>query len=204
MSAPFSPDARLAVPKQLRLRAEQLLKGNSIQSSMSSPLSPDVLAFLYQIASSPEGSSDALKLLHEFQVHQVELDLQFKQLETNEQELNKIVTYYRSLFALAPAAYLVTSLSGQIIEGNKAAADLLGIDQLALDDFSIVNLVDIQAKPQLQQQLQTLLEGAVRVQCELIVNCQQRGMQPMLMVANLGLDGASVQMVLFEGVSAIA
>lgn len=200
MSATFSHDARIGVPQQLRLRAEQLLKENAIESSINSPLSHDILAFLYQIASSPEGSSDALKLLHEFQVHQVELDLQFKQLQENEQESSRIVTYYRSLFDYAPVAFLVTSLSGQIIEGNKAAAALLGIEQPALDDFSMINLIDVQTRSQLQQQLQTLLEGATRVQCQPMINCQEQGMQSVLMVANLAPDGASVQMQLFTRV----
>ena len=198
MSTTFSSDTQLTIPEQLRLTAEQLIKDNSTQASLRSPLSPDVLAFLYQVASSPKGSSDALKLLHEFQVHQVELDLQFNQFESNELALTKTLNYYQALFNSAPLAYLLTSIDGQILDGNKGAANLLGIEQSELSHYSINNLLKSEDKSRLTLQLNALKPGATSVHFELAIDCQQRGICRLLITANLGVDGESVQMILFK------
>ncbi|MDO9518739.1 MAG: PAS domain-containing protein [Pseudohongiella sp.] len=115
----------------LRQEAETRLREGTAPAANNSQVSVDALRLLHKLASSPATASDALKLLYELQVHQVELDLQLERQKFNELELTQDVTYYRNLFELAPIGYLVLTLDGHITEANMAA---LGFLETEADD----------------------------------------------------------------------
>lgn len=81
------------------------------------------------------------RLVHELQVHQVELETQNDHLRVLQQELEASHRRYQDLFDHAPVAYLCLSLTGQITEANLAAASIFGIARQHLlrqrfaDDF---------------------------------------------------------------------
>lgn len=118
------PNAELR--DRLRRSATDLIDHDVPPPNHSGALSVDALQVLYQRASKPESAADALKLLHELQTYQVELDLLYEQLQANEQEITEELAHYRSLYAQAPAAYLIVANDGEIIEGNQAADVLFG------------------------------------------------------------------------------
>ncbi|HEY5718545.1 MAG TPA: PAS domain-containing protein [Motiliproteus sp.] len=74
-----------------------------------------------------------LELLHELQVHQIELELQNHALHETCEELKRLQTHYRCLFYGAPVAYLHCDPAGQIVDCNDRAESLLGktLEQLA-------------------------------------------------------------------------
>lgn len=112
--------------ERLRRIARDLIDHGVPPRNHGGNLSVDALQLLYERASNPESAADALKLLHELQTYQVELDLLYEQLQANELEINEELTHYKSLYEQAPAAYLVLANDGEIIEGNLAAGLLLG------------------------------------------------------------------------------
>ncbi|MFU8844416.1 MAG: hypothetical protein ACNA7V_11480 [Bacteroidales bacterium] len=95
-------------PRTLRKKAEELLKKKQKEDDK-----------LVQ-------ESDVKKLLHELQVHQIELEMQNEELrqayETEETALKK----YTMLYDLAPMGYLTLERDGTICELNFTAADMLG------------------------------------------------------------------------------
>ncbi|GGY74701.1 PAS domain-containing protein [Marinobacter zhanjiangensis] len=109
---------------RLRRSARDMLDRGASPRNSGATLSVDALQLLYQRASTPESAADALRLLHELQTYQVELDLLYEQLQDNEQEITEGLAHYKSLFDLAPAAYLVVTNDGEIIEGNQSAGVL--------------------------------------------------------------------------------
>jgi PAS domain-containing protein len=109
----------------LRQDALQRLSTGRAPPTRSWGVSVEALTLLHRLASSPGSAADALKLLHELQVHQVELDLQQAQFEANENELNEGLAHYRMLYEQAPNAYFVLNPSGEIEECNRAGAALL-------------------------------------------------------------------------------
>ncbi len=106
---------------RLRRSARDLLDHGVPPPHRGGTLSVDALNLLYERASNPEAAADAVKLLHELQTYQVELDLLYEQLQANEHELSEELAHYRSLYKQAPAAYLIVANDGEIIEGNEAA-----------------------------------------------------------------------------------
>lgn len=111
-------------PTRLRDVAESLLAGGQAPPTRGWELGHDALAMLYRMASDQKSSDDALAVLHELQVHQVELDLQLQQLEANEDELARELERYRNLYDQAPVGYLLLRNDGRVIEANQAAMRL--------------------------------------------------------------------------------
>ncbi|MGY6216623.1 PAS domain-containing hybrid sensor histidine kinase/response regulator [Methylolobus aquaticus] len=74
------------------------------------------------------GSSDAdiRKLLHDLQVHQIELEMQNAALQETGVRIEADREHYTDLYELAPAGYLTLDCSGAIRQCNLAASRLLG------------------------------------------------------------------------------
>ena len=72
---------------------------------------------------------DILKLIHELQVYQIELELQNDELTLAKQEEEIAKEKYTSLFDFAPSAYFTLTASGNIAETNMLGAKMLGKDR---------------------------------------------------------------------------
>jgi PAS domain-containing protein len=66
------------------------------------------------------------RLLHELQVHQVELEMQHEQLTAARAEVAAGRARYADLYDFAPTAYLTLDREGAIRQTNLAGARLLG------------------------------------------------------------------------------
>lgn len=83
-------------------------------------------------------SMTAEKMLHELQVHQIELEMQNEELRRAYIALEESRDRYLDLFEFAPVGYLTLNTSGLIEEINLSGAALLGIERkkLLLQPFS--------------------------------------------------------------------
>ena len=107
----YQSDAEL-----LRIKAEEKLKLNQQKSGII------------------ENESDVKKLLHELQVHQIELEMQNEELRQSYEETELALKKYTMLYDLAPMGYYTVDKSGTILELNFKGAQILGDRR-----FSLVN-----------------------------------------------------------------
>ncbi len=71
-------------------------------------------------------ASDSARLLHELQVHQIELDLQNDELKLARDAAEEAAARYTDLYDFAPVGYVTLNRMGVITQANLAAAQLLG------------------------------------------------------------------------------
>jgi PAS domain S-box-containing protein len=75
---------------------------------------------------------DARALVHELQVHQIELEMQNEELLRAQAAAEEASARYCDLFDFAPIAYFVWDHQGRILEVNLAGVVLLGLDREAV------------------------------------------------------------------------
>lgn len=155
-------------PEQLRADAEGRLRSGTAPVTAGWAVEAEALSLLYRLASNPESSADALKLLHELQTHQVELDLQHTQLVENEDELVLRLAHFQALYDYAPAGYLVLALDGRIMQSNRKASEWLGLGADQLKDHMMTSLLSQESRPDFVAALKKAetgdTTGTVRVQ----------------------------------------
>jgi PAS domain S-box-containing protein len=74
-------------------------------------------------------AGDVQELIHELQVHQIELEMQNDELRRAQLELEDSRNKYYELYDFAPIGYLTLDQNGLILEANLAGADMLGIER---------------------------------------------------------------------------
>ena len=87
-----------------------------------------------------DGPADAKRLLHELQVHQVELEMQNTELRKTRDELEVALENYTEIYDFAPAGYFTLTENGTIQLLNLTGASLIGTERSRLlgKDFSRV------------------------------------------------------------------
>jgi PAS domain S-box-containing protein len=123
----------LEVERQLNLRLKAIsqLAGHQAPTP-TGPTVPAALGVLYKLASSPETAPEALAVLHELQVHQVELEIQGEELSRSVAECEAALLRQTQLYDFAPAGIFTVDDSTTVYEMNLRGAQLLGCERDAL------------------------------------------------------------------------
>ena len=153
-------------PADLRSRAASRLSGEAARIGSPAGIT-DALSALYTLASSPQTASDALALLHELQVHQVELDLQAQELIDSRAELESELRWQVELYDFQPVGCFTIDARLVVRELNATGAAMLGI---AREDGPGVHLGDFlsaASRRSLEEQAQRAVGGKDRLSCTL-------------------------------------
>jgi PAS domain-containing protein len=150
----------------LRERATTQLK-DGIRSDLSRTSTSEAMGVLFKLASSPSTAGDALALLHELQVHQVELELQHEELRRSRVELENDLVRQTTRIERAPAAFLVIDEATVLYDINLAGVRLLGAAPGDLLGRPLSRDLSASSGMQLLKMLLQARNGAVPETCEL-------------------------------------
>ena len=117
----------------------------------------------------PSGLEEALRLQHELQVHQVELEVQNEELREAQTRLNTLLEEYSILYELAPVGYLQLDANGIIRRANARAVALLGREVSALVGLAFGRLLMPASQPLFQNYFKGLQANGQPEPCEVEV-----------------------------------
>ncbi|HSG93085.1 MAG TPA: PAS domain-containing protein [Methylotenera sp.] len=138
----------------LRESADAELNDGNLDINSGWLLPLETLSLLYKMASEPDSAADALKLLHEIQTHQVELELQYRQLEANEQFITEQLSNFKAVLDISLVGFIMADADGLITVINGAANRLLAIGDEEVVGTSVHKLF----QPLAQIRLRNLFE----------------------------------------------
>jgi PAS domain S-box-containing protein len=81
---------------------------------------------------SKEPAGDIRKLVHELEVHQIELEMQNDELRNKQIEITEARDRYLDLYDFAPIGYFTFDKTGTIVEVNLTGANLIGLPRARL------------------------------------------------------------------------
>ncbi len=110
---------------------------------------------------------DPLKLIHELQTFQMELELQNEELHRSQQELMQSQTDYTELYDFAPAGYITTNFKGLILRTNLTLADMLSTERANLINQPMSAFIHIEDQDIYYKHLKNLSESKTRQISEL-------------------------------------
>jgi PAS domain S-box-containing protein len=143
-------DNKAEIESVLRQKAEALLEKKSLKSG------------------SKHSEIDALKLVHELEVYQIELELQNEELFLSKEKAAELATEkYAELYDFAPSGYFTLSNEGRILDINLCGSQMLGKERLRLKN----NLFDIfvanDSKPVFHLFVAKVFDSKAKQTCEL-------------------------------------
>lgn len=133
---------------ELRRRAEEQLKGETAETGF------------------PRTDDETRRLLHELQVHQIELEMQNAELCQARDELETALEKYTDLYDFAPVGYLTLDRDGAIRAVNLTVAGLLRIERSRLLGRRLEQLVAEADRPVFIEFLRRLAGSRFKESCE--------------------------------------
>ncbi|MGZ9271828.1 MAG: PAS domain S-box protein, partial [Candidatus Binatia bacterium] len=102
------------------------------------------------------------ELVHELQVHQIELEMQNEELQRSQSELAAAKNKYFDLYELAPVGYATLDRLGTLQEINLAGAELLGTERRYLKGRRFASSVTGADRDEFQSFFRRLFENSGR------------------------------------------
>jgi PAS domain-containing protein len=131
-----------------------------------------------------EAEQDVKKLLHELQVHQIELEMQNEELREANEIAESALKKYTMLYDLAPMGYFTLAADGTILELNFTGAEMLGDRRFSLINSNFKLFVSDQSRGEFNEFLKHIYIDKNKISCTI----------------TLGYDNKNLSRVHMEGV----
>lgn len=133
----------------------------------------------------------AIKLLHELQVHQIELEMQNEALRESREEIEKQASRISKFYDFAPVGYFTVTREGVIVETNFAGAALAGVGKSKLAGKNIFSLVSAGKRPAFVSFVSRVFESNSKQVCDTAL--QKNPITPAVPVHVIAITGVSGQ-----------
>lgn len=118
----------------------------------------------------PPSEELMLKLIHELEVHQIELELQNTELEMAKSAAQKAVEKYTELYDFAPSGYFTLSDRGKIVNLNLCGAQMLGKVRSKLINSNLGFFVSDDTRALFNNFLNAVFTNKVKETCEITLS----------------------------------
>ncbi len=118
----------------------------------------------------PVTETDLKKLLHELQVHQIELEMQNEELRQANETAEAALKKYTLLYDLAPMGIFTLDSEGQICDLNFTGADMLGERRFSLVNSNFKLFVADDSKPVFNNFLSNIYTVTAKHSCQVMLH----------------------------------
>ena len=116
---------------------------------------------------SAQSEADLLRLVHELEVHQIELEMQNDELLHAKEQAELATAKYEELYEFAPSGYFILSREGKIIQLNIAGSQIFGKDRSQLIKSRFRFLISDDTRPIFDQFLNEVFSSNLKETCDL-------------------------------------
>jgi PAS domain S-box-containing protein len=170
-----------AKPAQLRSRAEAHLRD---QKKLKAGVA--------------KTGADSRRLLHELQVHQIELEMQNAELQVARDWAEALLENYTDLYDFAPVGYFTLTAAGAILQANLTGATLVGIERSRLVGQSFGRLVSDEFRPAFSTFLEQVFTGEARQSGDFELACKGQPLRFVNIEAQGLLNGQQCRAVVVD------
>ncbi|MEI6767207.1 MAG: ATP-binding protein [Bacteroidota bacterium] len=121
--------------------------------------------------------ADNIKLIHELEVHQIELEMQHEELEVAKANAEITAAKYTTLYNFAPSGYISLSKEGTVLQLNLRAATILGKERIHLIDRRLGQFISLETRPAFNAFINKSFEQQGKQTCEAVVEIEGRPAQ---------------------------
>src|SRR5215475_7950734 len=133
--------------KGLRRRAEETLRARSSNKKAN--------------------TLDLRRLVHELEIHQVELKIQNEELRNAQVQLAESRDRYSELYEFAPLAYVTLDRDGRVLESNQMATKMLGVERRDLMRARFTKFVTAESQDDWYLHRQAVFSSETTQVCEI-------------------------------------
>ena len=120
----------------------------------------------------PGTAAETQRLVHELQVHQIELEMQNEALQKARAEAEAGLKRYSDLYDFAPVGYLTLDSDGAIQKANLTAARLLGVERSRLVGARFGVFVALECRPTFNALLEQVIRSQAQQICDVAISCE--------------------------------
>ncbi len=173
-------------PAQLRRRAEDRLRGQPGNQRSAAAVSKSA------------ADADGQRLLHELQVHQLELEMQNAELRQARDELEVALDNFTDLYDFAPSGYFTLAATGAILQANLPGATLVGIERSRLVGQSFGQWIAAGFRPAFKTFLEQVFAGQTKHAADFELVCQGQPLRLVNIEAQCLLSGQQCRAVVMD------
>ena len=121
------------------------------------------------------------KLVHELQVHQIELEMQNEELRQANETAGLALKKYTMLYDFAPMGYFTLNVQGLICDLNFTGAELLGEKRFSLINSKFRLFVSNDSLPVFDHFFCRIFKGEAKESCKIMIIANQEDLCPVYM-----------------------
>jgi PAS domain-containing protein len=118
--------------------------------------------------------TDVTRLLHELQVHQIELEMQNEELRQAYETAETALKKYTMLYDLAPMGYFTLDSGGSICELNFTGADLLGDKRFSLVNSNFKLFISEDSRAVFNEFFRKVYTSHAKESCEVVLGYDKK------------------------------
>jgi len=150
-----------------------------------------------QRINAPETETDVKRLLHELQVHQIELEMQNEELRQANETAETALRKFTMLYDFAPMGYFTLEQDGSIKDLNFTAAEILGDKRILLLNSNFKLFVAEGSLPKFNKFFSKIFISKAKESCEVKLGYDENPICPVYMEGIVtGDDGKCLLSVL--------